>query len=188
MRVSTKRIISIGFAGVFLIAAFFVYANFVRGAMESVNGKRAELTAKESLFDTQNAAIGKVQNTFAQFENSQDIKRKVELAVPQGVETVSALRQIEAITRRSGVLLTALGFKEVGARSSQTPFFKRIGVLEVTLSATGSYEGIREFLRLFETNARVVNVQEFDFQSGFGPQQSGGPNQISLKVEMYYQE
>lgn len=188
MRVSTKRILSIGLAGIFIIGAFVVYANFISFSMDTVNEKRGTLAAKESIFATQSDAINQVQNAFAQFENTQDVKRKIELAVPDGVETVSALRQIEAVARRSSVTLTSLEFKEVGSRPSQSPFFKKIGILEVTLSASGSYEGVREFLRLFETNARVINVQEFDFESGFSPERGGGPDQINLKVEMYYQE
>ncbi|MDO8557529.1 MAG: hypothetical protein Q7R98_03680 [Candidatus Jorgensenbacteria bacterium] len=192
MRASTKRILSIGLAGVFFLGAFLTYSWFIQGEMQTVNEKRAELGTKEALFKNQNDAIGQVQSAFSQFQNAQDVKKKVELAIPSGVDTISALRQIEAISNRTGVTLTSLGFKEAASRPAPSTFFKKIGVLEVTLGAAGSYEALRQFLQLFETNARIVNVQEFKYQSalgqGNGQQRAGGPEQMDIKVEMYYQE
>lgn len=193
MRVSTKRILSIGLAGIFFIGAFFMYSQFIRGEMEAINEKRATLSTKETLFKNQNDAISQVQSSFSQFQNAQDVKKKIELAVPSGVDTISALRQIEAISKRTGVTLTSLSFKENSSQSATTrAFFKKVNALEVSLSVAGGYESIREFLRLFETNARIVNVKEFNYQSALGQiggqSRAGGPEQMNIKVEMYYQE
>lgn len=159
--------------------------------MDVVNEKRAVLASKEALFTNQNDAINQVQSAFAKFQGSQDTnKKKIEFAIPNGVNTISALRQIEAISKRSLVTITSLGFKEAGIKTSESgESLKKIGTLEITVDVAGSYAGLKDFVRLLETNVRVANVQSFNYKSAFGgQQQTGGPEQLNLKVEMYYQE
>ncbi len=192
MRASTRRILSIGLAGIFLIGAFFTYANFIRGEMDIVNEKRATLATKEELFTNQNDAINKIDGTFTKFKTSQDTnKKKIELTIPNGVNTIGALRQVEAISKRSSATITALGFKEAGMKASESgESLKKIGILEITTDVTGSYAGLKDFVRLIETNVRIANVQSFNYKSSFigGQKQAGSPEQLNLKVEMYYQE
>ncbi len=183
MRISTKRILSIGIAGFFLIAAFFVYAQFIKGYVTEINEKRAELASKTALFKNQDSAIKQVQDTISNFQNFKDIQKKIALAIPSGVDTINAVREIEAAASRSFVTIASLNFKPVAQRASKESFLKKIGVLQVDLAVTGDYGGIKNFLNLLETNVRVVNVQEFKYQP-----KSSGPSALVIKMEMYYQE
>lgn len=186
MRVSTKRILSIGLAGAFLIGAFVVYASYISEYMDDVNVKRAAIASKEVLYTNQNSAVKQVQGTITQFQNFQDIQKKISLAIPNGIQTIQALRQIEAITARTGSTITSINFKTIASRASKEAFLKKIGVLEVTLAASGNYDGLKQFLSLIETNVRIANVQEFKFQPN--SQMRGGSDVITVKLEMYYQE
>jgi len=183
MRISTKRILSIGLAGFFLILAFFVYVQFIKGYVSDVNEKRATLTSKTQLFNNQNSAITQVQDTISNFQNFKDIEKKIGLAVPNGVDTISAVRQIEAAASRSFVTIASLNFKAVAQRASKETFLKKIGVLQVDLSATGDYSGLKNFLKSIETNVRIASVQEFKFEP-----KDNGASMLGIKMEMYYQE
>jgi len=183
MRPSTKRILSIALAGFFLIASLFVYGRFIRGYVQEVNEKRAELFSKQDLFKNQNNAIRQVQDTVSSFQNFQDIQKKINLAIPSGINTISAIRQIEAVAARSSVNIISLNFKTIAQRPSREVFLKKIGVLQVEITVGGNYDGIKNFVKLFETNARIANVQEFDFKP-----KNDSPSALTLKVEMYYQD
>jgi Tfp pilus assembly protein PilO len=186
MRVSTKRILSIGLAGVFLVGAFVVYAKFISTYMDEVNEKRAAIASKEAAYNNQNSAVKQVQSTIAQFQNFQDIQSKISLAVPNGIQTIQALRQIEAIASRTNSTISSISFKTASSRASKATFLKKIGVLDVSLSVVGGYGDLKQFLSLVETNARVANVQEFKFQPGMNTK--AGTDQLTVKLEMYYQE
>lgn len=185
MRVSTKRILSVGLAGAFLIASFFVYSGFISGTIDEVTEQRAILESKRQLFSNQQAAFRQVEGYKAQLEEK-TVQSKLNLAVPNQVDSISALRQVEAAAKKGGVVIAGLDFKEVASRSNKQTFLRKIGVLEITLSAAGSYEGLKEFLRLLETSARVASVKEFRFQPA--GVRAGISDTLSLNLEMYYQE
>jgi Tfp pilus assembly protein PilO len=185
MRVSTKRILSVGLAGIFLIASFFVYSNFISGTIEEVTENRAILESKRQLFTNQQAAFRQVEGYKVQLEEK-TVQSKLNLAVPNQVDSISALRQVEAAAKKGGVIISSLNFKEVTNRSSKQTFLKKVGILEIAVSATGPYEGLKEFLRLLETSARITSVKEFKFQpAGL---RVGGSDVLSLNLEMYYQQ
>lgn len=186
MRVSTKRILSIGLAGIFLVGAFLVYAQFISGYLTEVNEQRAVLASKETLFANQNSAVKQVQSTIAQFQDFQEIQTKLNIAIPAGIQTIQALRQIEAIAARTNSTISTITFRPVASRASKEAFLKKIGVLDVSLGVLGDYSGLKQFLTYLETNARVANVQEFRFQPGTG--EALGRDLLTVKLEMYYQE
>ena len=184
MRVSTKRILSIGLAGIFLIVAFVVYAQFTSVYLDEISTLRATLLSKQTLHANQSSAVKQVQNATAQFQNFQDVQAKINLAIPNGIQTIQALRQVEAIAARSGSTVTAISFKPVASRASREAFLKKISVLEVSLAATGGYQNLRQFTSLLETNARIANVGSLAYKPGT---RTDGDT-LSLKIEMYYQD
>lgn len=185
MRISTKRILSVGLAGVFLVASFFVYSSFISGTVAEVTEQRATLEGKRQLFTNQQAAFRQVEGYKTQLEEK-TIQSKLNLAVPNQIDSISALRQVEAAAKKGGVVISGLNFKEVANRSNKQTFLRKVGVLEITLSAAGSYEGLKEFLRLIETSARVSSVKEFRFQPAGA--RTGTSDSLFLDLEMYYQE
>ena len=185
MRVSTKRILSVGMAGIFLVASFFVYSSSISVTVEEVTEQRALLEGKRQLFTNQRAAFQQVEGYKTQLENK-DVQAKLNLAVPNQIDSISALRQIEAAAKKSPVLITGLNFKQLASRSKKQTFLKKIGVLEVSVSASGAYEGLKEFVRLLETSARVAAIKEFKFQPAGS--RTGVSDSLSLSFEMYYQE
>lgn len=185
MRVSTKRILSIGLSALFLIGALVVYLNLVRGATADVNARRAVLSSKTALLESQRQVVTQVQNLIAEFQNVRRLEETVSLAMPVGEQAIRAFRQLEAVARSSGVVLSALDFRASAPAARSASFVKRLGTLEVKVRADGSYESLKQFLRLLETGVRVSNVTELKYQPGTMP---NAPDTLNLVVEMYYQE
>jgi hypothetical protein len=185
MRVSTKRILSVGLAGIFLIASFFVYSKYISATLGEVTEQRALLEGKRQLFTNQKAAFQQVDGYRVQLEEK-TIQAKLNLAVPNQMDSISALRQVEAAARKGGSVISGLNFKQIASRSNKQTFLKKVGVLEISISLSGTYEALKESLRLLETSARVASVKELRFQPAGS--KAGVSDSLSLNIEMYYQE
>jgi len=189
MRISTKRILSIGFALFFFIGALLVYFNLISGEGTTINQLRGELAAKQSLLKNQTQIVTQVQNLIQQFQNLTQLQNSVGLAVPVGDQTVSALRQMEAIARMDGVALTSADFKsaldQVRKTSTSTQsLIKRSGTLTVDIAAAGSYPNLKSFLTHLETAVRVTNVVEAKFTPAPSP---NAADVLAVTAQMYYQ-
>lgn len=183
MRPSTKRILSIGAAFLLLIGALIVYQSFIQPEGEIISTKRGLVNAKTDLFERQQEAVAQVQNLISQFQNVRTIQEAVSLAMPDSQETTRALSQIEAIGRSSAVIITAINFRDLGGAPSGQILVKKLGKLEFDINTTGSYQGLKSFLRSLETNIRVANVKKLSFE----PVGSNAYN-LNLVAEIYYQQ
>lgn len=184
MRPSTKRILSIGLAFLFLIGALVVYQNLIRPVGETVNKKRATVDSKESLFQKQSQAVSQAQDLIGRFKNMANLEETVSLVLPNNPQITQALSQIEAIARVNNAVLSALDVKNPIVQRAGAVLIKDLGVVSVNLSVGGSYENLKAFIRSLETNVRVANVKEFSFRPA-APQ--GNLYLMNLSVEFYYQ-
>ncbi len=184
MRVSTKRILSIGLSLLFILGALTVYVNFIRDAMGEVETMRALVASKSNLLANQRQAVGQVKSLIAQFQNVGRLQETVSLAMPNGEQAIRALRQIEAVARTSGVVLATVDFKTATLpKVKEGAFVSRLGVIEMRIRADGAYAGLKQFVRLLETGVRVSNMKEFNYTAS-----ARGSDSLNLVVETYYQQ
>lgn len=183
MKASTKRIVSIGVAFLFVVAALLVYQNLIRPLGEEIDKKRSEAGAKGELFEKQSQAVQQAQDLIERSKTLGAIEDTVSLAIPNRPETTVALSQIETIARLNNVLLSGLDVKTATPRKASNSLIKDLAVVEVSVNVSGAYTNLKAFLRAIETNVRVANVKEFNFRSAAG----GGLYSMNLVVEFYYQ-
>ncbi len=189
MKASTKRILSIAFSGVFLVATLVVYGNFIRPALDMIVLKRGETASKEAVFANQTNAVLEVQNIIAQIQSAEDFSQKVAFAVPRGTNVTEALYQIHSINQITQTDLLKFSVESdpyISAGGDQT-IVKRLGTLKITMSVRGEYESLKTFLESLETNIRVMNVTDAAIYTADQPVQSGIYT-LDLKVETYFQE
>lgn len=195
MRLSTKRILSIGLALIFLIVALSVFFSLTSPEFEKIALLRGEVTAKGELFATQRNVVVQVQKLVEDFRNIAQLRETVSRAIPQGVDTVGAMRQIDAISRANSVIIESLSFNATApilqqarprGAAARKSLVKPVGTLEVSIVAQGSYQNLREFLRMLETSVRVSNIADYTFS----PAEPRGDTVGSMNVmaQMYYQE
>ena len=191
MKPSTKRVLSIAFAATFLIAALVVYGTFISPEMATLNDVRSEVASKQNLYTTQKNAVSQVQDLVAKFQNSASLQKTVSLIIPDNPNITNALNQLSVVARNNQVQIFSLSVKPTELQSETQVLVKRVGVLSVIISATGSYEGLKGFLQSVETNVRLANVQSFELSppQGLEAQQvSQGSYTMKLNVDIYYQE
>ena len=191
MKPSTKRILSIAFSAAFLIAALVVYGTFISPGMATLNDVRSEVASKQNFYTTQKNAVSQVQDLIAKFQNSASLQKTVSLIIPDNPNITDALNQLNVVARNNQVQIFSLSVKPTELQSETQVLVKRVGVLSVIISATGSYEGLKGFLQSVETNVRLANVQSFELSppQGLEAQQvSQGSYTMKLNVDIYYQE
>ncbi len=185
MRVSTKRILSIGCSFLLLIGALVVYTNFIRDAGTDIGKLRATIASKSNLLANQRQAVNQVKKLITEFQNVGRLQDTVSLAMPEGTRAIQALRQVEAVARTSGVVLSSAEFKTATLpKTKQGSFIERLGAIEVRIRADGAYGSLKQFLQLLESGVRVSNVKEFNYVAGG----TGGADSLALTAETYYQQ
>lgn len=198
MKASTKRILSILFSAFFLMATLVIYGSLIQPEIQSATKLQAIVASKAQLFSNQKEAVTQVTNLISQFQSAARIQQTVGLAVPIGPSITQALNQWQAVAQASQVGLQSLNIlpsqspTSPKAPSSQ-PLVKPLLIISTKVEATGNYGSLKQFINAIETNARVMNVTDFNFKSFSSNQQSGGGASVNpiysiqLNVNAFYQ-
>lgn len=187
MKTSTKRILSICLAALLFMGILVVYASFIRPELAKINEKRALVVSKENLFNNESGAVGEVQNLISQFQSVAVLQKTVSLALPPEENVTDILNQVQSIANLSNIKLTSFSAKPLAFEVTKQALVRRLGSLELSVSAQGSYEGLKQFLKSLETNVRISNITNFRFS----PTVEGASTDnysLGLTVETFYQE
>ncbi|MCP6720199.1 MAG: type 4a pilus biogenesis protein PilO [Patescibacteria group bacterium] len=189
MKTSTKRILSIGLAGLFFIGILVVFGSLIRPEMTKINEKRALLSSKETLFSNEQDAVSQVRDLIGQFQSIVKLQETVSLALPLEENITQILNQLQSIANLSNVEMRSFSIRPLAFEASRQPLVKRLGVLELDISIDGPYDNIKNFLRSLETNVRVVNAKSFRLATISGEGSPPGEDfNMTLTVEVYHQE
>ncbi len=186
MKTSTKRILSIGSAGLLFIGILVVYTALIRPELSEVAQKRALLVSKQTLFTNQKNAVSQVQALIGRFQSLAKLQETVSLALPQQENVTQVLNQIQSIANLSKVELGTFSIRPLAFEAAKQPLIRRLGSLEISLTLTGPYENLKQFLKSLETNVRVINVRELHLVPAPTPQIENFS--LTLTVETFYQE
>jgi len=191
MRASSKRVISIGIAALFLLGTLLVYGSLIRPTYTEIEKKRAEVNAAETVFNNQKQATDQVTKAFTDMKNATKVREVISQALPVGPAMTQALHQVESVVRANKVVIDSLTIKQKTSEPNKQVLAKRLGKLQLNFSVSGSYESIRDFLKSLESNVRVTNVTNFDFSSASATGDkavAAGTYSMQIVAEMYYQE
>lgn len=191
MKASSKRVMSIGIAALFLLGTLVVYGSLIRPAYSNIEKKRAEVDATETAFNNQKQATEQVVKAFNDMKNVEKVRETISQAIPVGPAMTQALHQVESVVRANKVNINSLTIKAKAGEPNKQVLAKKLGKLQLNFSVSGDYESIRNFLKALESNIRVTNITDFDFSAGASNIErnaSTGPYTMQIVAEMYYQE
>ncbi len=194
MKTSSKRILSILFSAVFLMATLVVYGNLIQPEIQAASSKQSLVASKQNLYDSQKAVVSQVTKLIGQFQNAAQLQQTVSLAMPIGEGVTQALNQWQGIAGANQVTLQSLNIKPPTlAIGKRDPFLKRLGSFEEDATVTGTYSAIKTFLSSLETNTRITNITSFDMKpfitSSAGNALSGGDlYSLQISAVAFYQE
>ncbi|MEK7464756.1 MAG: type 4a pilus biogenesis protein PilO [Patescibacteria group bacterium] len=189
MRTSTKRILSIGLAGLFFIGILVVFTSLIKPEIDEIGIIRGLTTSKERLFENQKSAVSQVQKLIGEFQNIAKLQETVSLALPISEHVTQALSQFQSIAKQAQINLKTFSVRPLSLEATKQPLVKRLGSLEVDLNLEGSYANLKSFINFLETNVRITNITSFNMSPAVS---SIGTNQdlyaLSLSVDVFYQE
>jgi Tfp pilus assembly protein PilO len=187
MKPSTKRILSIGLAALFFIGSVIVYTNLISPLFQEISKKRGEVDAKNELFVTQKDAVDQVKNVITESQSMDSIRNSVSLALPEDTDTTEIIHQMNAIAIANQVNFSSFTIETPSLATKGKDFVvKQLGKVRVVMTAVGSYEGIKGFLKGVETNIRIASIESADIRPLAGS--SGDVYSLSMKVDFFYQK
>ncbi len=195
MKTSTKRILSILFSAFFLMATLVVYGTLIQPEFQSASKLQGLVASKSQLYDNQKSAVTQVTNLITQFQSSTaKLQQTVGLAIPIGPNVTQALNQWQAIAVANQVNLLSLTIQPgqpSNPKGSTQALVKKLYNIPTEVNVSGSYNSLKQFLNSTETNARIMNVTDFDFKAVTDNKPGIGSNvnySMQLDVVAFYQE
>ena len=154
--------------------------------------------------DDQNQEVKKVEDLLAKIQaveqDYQDVVEaasKISLALPKEKDLPYLITQFETLALTNGLLLESVNFDEQIERSIKDDSLKQeegispFPYLTINVRLSGSYEGLKGYLKSLESSVRLMEVREIDFVS-----QQGQSNidlsglsifKFGLKILVFYQ-
>lgn len=186
MKPSTKRILSIGFAALFFIGAIFVYTRLILPVFDDISKKRGEVDAKSELFTAQKAAVDQVKNVITESQNMDTVRNSVALALPEDPDTTEIIHQMDAIASANQVNFSTFTIETPTLAKGKNFVVKQLGKVRVAMTAVGSYESVKGFLKGVESNIRIASIENADIRPLAGS--NGDFYSVSMKVDFFYQK
>ncbi|MDE2019194.1 MAG: hypothetical protein KGJ13_02475 [Patescibacteria group bacterium] len=198
MKQSSKRLVSMLVALVFLVVAFVVFFEFVQPAYSQVESLRGEEIANQGLFTSMSALVKQAQSILASYNEQSQNAQGLGAALPVGEDVAGALAQIEGIASQDNISLSSVAVStptlqkssNIG-NSSSTALLQPVGTISFKLVATGSYENFKQFIADLETNIRLFDIENVAIQPFTGS--TGGKSAsvdyfaYNLVLQAYYQ-
>jgi len=128
--------------------------------------KKVELKNKEDYYQA-------LKETSAQLKNYETNLNKVKSALPNGPSVPALANFLQSISSQSGLILknlsygseTAIENNFASANNGSNTVSSNYKKLEISLSLSGSYGALKDFLSRLEKSSRIIEVKEIIFTS-----------------------
>ena len=190
MKTSSKRILFIVLAMVFLIASVVVYSSYISSAYSDVLTLRGTLASKQDTYKQLSDTFSQIQSLFADFQNQADIQKQASLILPTQRDVSYVVGQIVGLADANGLSVTSLATQVLPVQPSTSKVIMNIGRISVNVNVSGSYAGFKSFERQLGSNLLILDNTALNVDNP-GQQKTGtsgttGLN-YSLAITSYYQ-
>lgn len=118
------------------------------------------------------------QTLRAQYANvSPEEKQKMEMMVPNSVDKIRLLDEVDAIGKKTGLALDSLSYSE------GTSAINGLGAAGISFIVKTNYPKFKELMDNFEKSLRLYSVQTVTFSS---PAKDGDLTSYQVKLNTYY--
>jgi len=177
-------VITIGFF-VFVIPKY-------KSISDNINTKDQEKKLELDYLNNYQLELTKYKTSYEKLEK-EDIE-KVNKIYPSLEDVEELFTELAVLVKKNGLLLNSIELKKFEEKNVQKTAAKKednaqkegaiselsddIGVVDINLSISGvNYKSLKNILRTFENNLRILDIQSLSFQSG---------NSLSLEIKTYY--
>ena len=200
MKQSSKRLVSIAFALLFIVGALVFFFDLVQPAYSDFSNAKGQVAGEQTLLQTEQQSVTAAQALIAQYQNQPQSEQNLALAMPSGEDLAGALAQIYGLAAANGVGLQSIGIAAPtlasqptsdNSNTSNSPvsLVQSLGTISLQLGAAGSYEALKSFLSGLETNIRIFDVKSISIEPASAGSKSAGQDFFTylITVATYYQ-
>ncbi|MEK7554679.1 MAG: type 4a pilus biogenesis protein PilO [Patescibacteria group bacterium] len=187
MKAATTRLISLLASLGILAASIFVYTLLLQPAYRHVNELRGDLASYRSALEDQKKITEQVKNLLAEYQSLSSLRDTIARAVPGKEDYPGFVSQISGLANAAQIRLESVVMNPLSQNASGGTVasdFPPPGVLQVTVSATGPYQGMKDFLASIERNIRMMDLVSL----GISPPAGANQNlSFIIILNAYYQ-
>ena len=143
---------------VLIVAALMTYFQFIKPAYDESQKVKSQQLGHSLFLRNEQAAIKKVQDLISDYQTRSGEQEEISFALPTEADAAGALAQVYGIARNTGLQFQSASVSAQGAQTGSSELGqaeaqrfsiqKPIGTLALAIQLSGSYEGLKEFLKL----------------------------------------
>lgn len=187
MKTSSKRILFIVLALLFLIASVIVYSSYITAAYSDVLTLRGTLANKQDTYKQLNDTVNQTQSLFADFQNKTDIQQQASLILPKDRNVGYLVGQIVGLADANGLAVSSIATQILPVQASTSKVIRNIGRIKADVKISGSYAGFKSFIRQLENNMLILDNTDLRVDNTGTTVGSTAGLTYSLSVTSYYQ-
>ncbi len=176
---------------IFSILAFFVALGILFGYVQptwsgDISEIKVNILGLEEALSVSERFVAQ-QNELASTRNaiSPESLKQLETFLPDSVDNVGLILDLNALATRSGVMLSNVdvSIQEDSSSATESSSFglAHIGSLNLSLSVVGTYSSFRTFLESIERSARLLDVQEISVKGS-----ETGVYEYKMTIRLYW--
>ncbi len=171
--------------GAFVLSIGIIFGYIQPAWSGSIANIKADITGTEQTLATTQAYSAQ-QNQLASARNTinPDMLMRLENFLPDSVDNVGLILDLNALAGRSGVSLSNIDVALPDTkRTDDKASFKlpSVGSLNLSLTAVGSYSAFRAFLEHIEGSARLLDVQSISVRGS-----DTGVYEYQMTIRLYW--
>ncbi|MBI5139270.1 hypothetical protein HZA26_01525 [Candidatus Nomurabacteria bacterium] len=184
------------------VAGFLMFTNPLYNEINTQKERSASLNQALDNAKTLREERDKLTKKFNSI--SEEDRAKLEKLLPDNVDNIRLILEIEKIAGPYGMLLKEVKYNPTPKKSTtgapsggevvqggiDPTSNKSYGVLDLAFSTQGTYDNFIYFIKDLEKNLRIVDISSIDFSSDLGPQDSKLPAdsiyKYNFKIKTYW--
>jgi|GEM_PF-561072 len=211
MKQSAKRFSSLILAALFLVVAFVVFFDLLQPAYGDLETEKSKQISNDTFIANEQQIVSQVQALISAYQKQSQGQQNIDLALPVGQNLAGAVAQIYGLASVNNIAVKNIGVgvqaPQPQAQSSQAAapsgasgqiaqvaaggsIVKGVGIITFQITAEGSYEGFKQFVRGLENNIRIFDMKSISIQQTpltFGKISNPDNFTYSLGVSTYFQ-
>jgi len=154
-----------------------------------------EINRYSDLIEEKRELVSKTEQLKQAYNSKQEDIKKVYYVLPKEKQIPELIVQFEALASGNGLILEDLSIqekkraqktkKEEEQRTSEV-ILQEVETLKISLKVTGTYSSFESFLKTLESNVRIMDIQDINFNSKENKQEENLFIDFDVELEAYY--
>jgi len=174
-----------------LFVAIGVVVLLILPAYSDIKSKKEDFKQREEEFNKKQELVLKVKELLGKYNDRIVDFDNLNLAIPSGnPATPDLLVNLNAISSSAGMVMENIDIKSAAsalagrtsrAASASGQSAQNFKTASISLTLAGTYDSLKNYLRLLEDNLRIIDISSIEFET------KEGVFEFSIEMRAYYQ-